>query len=130
MCLPRILVLMLTSMEDSTSSERSEQAPCAERGYKGLHAFPSHIPRDDPPITRDSPPLPSNSTRGGHSREVTSEQVGARGNSERFFGHGEYGAVLVVGLCDEARVAQLCWRARCPGFAKKPGGAASPESTH
>ena len=29
---------------------------CEERNYKGLHAFPSNITRDDPPITRDYPP--------------------------------------------------------------------------
>ena len=29
---------------------------CEERDYKGLHAFPSNITRDDPPITRDCPP--------------------------------------------------------------------------
>ena len=29
---------------------------CEERDYKGLHAFPSNITRDDPPITRDYPP--------------------------------------------------------------------------
>ena len=27
-----------------------------QRDYKGLHAFPSTITRDDPPITRDYPP--------------------------------------------------------------------------
>ena len=36
------------------------RAPAArgreERDYKGLHAFPSNITRDDPPITRDCPP--------------------------------------------------------------------------
>ena len=40
-----------------------EQRACEERGYKGLHAFPSNITRDAPPITRDYPPLPSNITR-------------------------------------------------------------------
>ena len=29
---------------------------CEERDYKGLHAFPSNITRDGPPITRDCPP--------------------------------------------------------------------------
>ena len=29
---------------------------CEERVYKGLHAFPSNITRDDPPNTRDYPP--------------------------------------------------------------------------
>ena len=28
---------------------------CEERDYKGLHAFPSSITRDDPPIKRDDP---------------------------------------------------------------------------
>ena len=36
---------------------------CEERDHKELHAFPSNITRDDPPITRDSPPSPSNITR-------------------------------------------------------------------
>ena len=38
-------------------------ASCEERDYKGLHALPSNITRDGPPITRDYPPLPSNITR-------------------------------------------------------------------
>ena len=29
---------------------------CEERDYKGLHAFPSNVTRDGPPITRDCPP--------------------------------------------------------------------------
>ena len=32
-------------------------ATCEERDYKGLHAFPSNITRDDPPITRDDTPF-------------------------------------------------------------------------
>ena len=36
---------------------------CEERDYKGLHAFPSNITRDGPPITRGLPCLPSNITR-------------------------------------------------------------------
>ena len=43
------------------------------RDYKGLHAFPSNITRDDPPITRDYSSLPSNITR-----EVTHVHVPAR----------------------------------------------------
>ena len=34
----------------------AEHAACEERDCKGLHAFPSNITRDDPPITRDCPP--------------------------------------------------------------------------
>ena len=34
----------------------SPGAPCEERDYKGLHAFPFNITRDEPPITRDFPP--------------------------------------------------------------------------
>ena len=30
---------------------------CGERDYKGLHAFPSDITRDGPPITRDDTPF-------------------------------------------------------------------------
>ena len=30
---------------------------CEERGDKGLHAFPSNVTRDDPPITRDYTPF-------------------------------------------------------------------------
>ena len=34
----------------------SSACTCEERDYKGLHAFPSNITRDDPPITRDYTP--------------------------------------------------------------------------
>ena len=42
--------------------QRDDVAACV-RDYKGLHAFPSNITRDDPPITRDYPPSLPNITR-------------------------------------------------------------------
>ena len=45
---------------------------CRQRDYKGLHAFPSNITRDGPPITRDFPPsllmLQGRSLTGGALR--------------------------------------------------------------
>ena len=34
----------------------ADDGACDERDYKGLHAFPSNITRDEPPITRDYTP--------------------------------------------------------------------------
>ena len=42
---------------------------------KGLHIFPSHITRDDCPITRDYPSLPSNITREVTHRRPDAERL-------------------------------------------------------
>ena len=41
----------------ASASSQDWRFACEERDYKGLHAFPSNITRDDPPITRDYTPF-------------------------------------------------------------------------
>ena len=46
----------LVILEGREGDPTRARTTCGERDYKGLHAFPSNITRDDPPITRDFPP--------------------------------------------------------------------------
>ena len=58
----------------SVANEATERfCTCEERDYKGLHSFSSNITRDDPPITRDYPSLPSNITREVTHRTAAAE---------------------------------------------------------